>query len=179
MLILTRRIGETLKIGDDVSLMVLGVQGNQVRIGADAPKHIAIHREEIYRRIQQEKQNGGQATPPPKPAKAPSSNSQNHSPRNSYNAHNSMGNSHNSYNSYNSYNAPNGNQAPNTRTNNDKPYKSRDDFNKPYTARPDYGNQQDTSTENTRFYSTEGNAQNKQKKAPNVIVKKKRVIEGL
>lgn len=55
MLILTRRIGETLRIGDDVSLMVLGVQGNQVRIGADAPKEVAIHREEIYRRIQQEK----------------------------------------------------------------------------------------------------------------------------
>ncbi len=55
MLILTRRIGEILRIGDDVSLMVLGVQGNQVRIGADAPRDVAIHREEIYRRIQQEK----------------------------------------------------------------------------------------------------------------------------
>ncbi len=64
MLILTRRIGETLRIGDDVSLMVLGVQGNQVRIGADAPKEVAIHREEIYRRIQQEKQIA--ATPPTK-----------------------------------------------------------------------------------------------------------------
>lgn len=58
MLILTRYIGETIRIGDDVSLTVVGVQGNQVRIGADAPKEIAIHREEIYRRIQREKQGG-------------------------------------------------------------------------------------------------------------------------
>ena len=58
MLILTRYIGETIRIGDDVSLTVVGVQGNQVRIGADAPKEVAIHREEIYRRIQREKQNG-------------------------------------------------------------------------------------------------------------------------
>ena len=55
MLILTRRVGETLVIGDDVSVTVLGVRGNQVRLGVNAPKDIAVHREEIYQRIQNEK----------------------------------------------------------------------------------------------------------------------------
>jgi carbon storage regulator len=63
MLILTRRIGETLMVGDEVSLTVLGVKGNQVRIGVNAPKHIAVHREEIYQRIQRENAPGG-STPP-------------------------------------------------------------------------------------------------------------------
>lgn len=51
MLILTRRIGETLKIGDDIDLVVLGIKGNQVRIGINAPKDVSVHRKEIYDRI--------------------------------------------------------------------------------------------------------------------------------
>lgn len=55
MLILTRKVGEALMVGDDVNITVLGVKGNQVRIGVSAPKEIAVHREEIYQRIQKEK----------------------------------------------------------------------------------------------------------------------------
>jgi len=58
MLILTRRIGETLMVGDDVTVTVLGVKGNQVRIGVNAPKDVAVHREEIYQRIQKERDAG-------------------------------------------------------------------------------------------------------------------------
>lgn len=58
MLILTRRVGERILIGDDISITVLGVRGNQVRLGFDAPAEVAVHREEIYHRIQQEKLTG-------------------------------------------------------------------------------------------------------------------------
>lgn len=56
MLILTRRVGETLMIGDDISVTVLGVKGNQVRLGVNAPRAVSVHREEIYARIQGEQQ---------------------------------------------------------------------------------------------------------------------------
>jgi len=59
MLILTRRVGETLMVGDDVTVTVLGVKGNQVRIGVNAPKDVAVHREEIYERIRQEQGQTG------------------------------------------------------------------------------------------------------------------------
>jgi carbon storage regulator len=59
MLILTRRVGETVMIGDDVTITVLGVKGNQVRVGINAPKHVAVHREEIYERIKREQLGGG------------------------------------------------------------------------------------------------------------------------
>jgi carbon storage regulator len=54
MLILTRRVGETLMIGDEVTVTVLGVKGNQVRIGVNAPRDVTVHREEIYERIKAE-----------------------------------------------------------------------------------------------------------------------------
>jgi carbon storage regulator len=54
MLILTRRVGETVMIGNDVTVTVLGVKGNQVRVGVNAPKDVAVHREEIFERIKRE-----------------------------------------------------------------------------------------------------------------------------
>ncbi|GMV69157.1 MAG: hypothetical protein AMXMBFR76_15960 [Pseudomonadota bacterium] len=54
MLILTRRVGETVMVGDEITITVLGVKGNQVRLGINAPKDVAVHREEIYQRIKHE-----------------------------------------------------------------------------------------------------------------------------
>jgi carbon storage regulator len=65
MLILTRRVGETVMIGDDVTITVLGVKGNQVRVGINAPKHVAVHREEIYERIKREQNSEEVQTPKP------------------------------------------------------------------------------------------------------------------
>lgn len=62
MLILTRRVGETLTIGDDITVTVLGVKGNQVRVGVNAPRDVAVHREEIFQRIQAE---GGEVNDSP------------------------------------------------------------------------------------------------------------------
>ncbi len=64
MLILTRRVGETVMIGNDVTVTILGVKGNQVRVGINAPKNVAVHREEIYERIKREQQGGGSQDEP-------------------------------------------------------------------------------------------------------------------
>jgi carbon storage regulator len=61
MLILTRRVGETVMIGNEVTVTVLGVKGNQVRIGVNAPKDVSVHREEIYERIKREEDQGAGA----------------------------------------------------------------------------------------------------------------------
>jgi carbon storage regulator len=61
MLILTRRVGETVMIGNDVTVTVLGVKGNQVRVGVNAPRDVAVHREEIFERIKREEHDGGNA----------------------------------------------------------------------------------------------------------------------
>jgi carbon storage regulator len=66
MLILTRRVGETVMIGNDVTVTVLGVKGNQVRVGVNAPRDVAVHREEIFDRIKREEQ-GGDGDAPARP----------------------------------------------------------------------------------------------------------------
>ncbi len=71
MLILTRRVGETLKVGNDVDVTVLGVKGNQIRLGIKAPKNVAVHREEIFERIQREAEAEAEAVS--KKAAAPAS----------------------------------------------------------------------------------------------------------
>ena len=62
MLILTRRVGESVKINEDITVTVLGIKGNQVRIGVDAPRHVSVHREEIYQRIKKEEIEEEEAT---------------------------------------------------------------------------------------------------------------------
>lgn len=76
MLILTRRTGETVMIGHDVTMTVLGVKGNQVRIGINAPKSVPVHREEIYERIRAEKEHSLASNPPIDPSSPSSPSSQ-------------------------------------------------------------------------------------------------------
>ena len=64
MLILTRRVGETVMIGNDVTVTVLGVKGNQVRVGVNAPRDVAVHREEIYERIKRENEQNAESQKP-------------------------------------------------------------------------------------------------------------------
>lgn len=66
MLILTRRMNETLMIEDDVNITILGIKGNQVRLGINAPKSIAVHRKEIYLKIKEEGEQGGFYIKPPR-----------------------------------------------------------------------------------------------------------------
>ena len=70
MLILTRRVGETVMIGNDVTVTVLGVKGNQVRVGVNAPRDVAVHREEIFERIKREEEGGSNATTAARPSAA-------------------------------------------------------------------------------------------------------------
>ena len=71
MLILTRRVGESVVIGEDVTVTVLGVKGNQVRIGINAPKTVAVHREEIFERIKSGRAAGDAGSPAEEPSTTP------------------------------------------------------------------------------------------------------------
>lgn len=75
MLILTRRVGEAVMIGDDVNITVLGVKGNQVRLGINAPRSVAVHREEIYKRIKREQAGAGAPHEQPPHEQSPSEDS--------------------------------------------------------------------------------------------------------
>lgn len=63
VLILTRKIGESVIINEDITVTVLGIKGNQIRIGVDAPRHVSVHREEIYQRVKKEELEEEEATP--------------------------------------------------------------------------------------------------------------------
>ena len=78
MLILTRRVGETVMIGNDVTVTVLGVKGNQVRVGVNAPRDVAVHREEIFERIKREEHDGSSAATSTTPTARPASRSNGH-----------------------------------------------------------------------------------------------------
>ena len=60
MLILTRRVGESVKIDNSITVSVLGIKGNQIRLGVDAPKHVSVHREEIFQRMKDQEQDGAE-----------------------------------------------------------------------------------------------------------------------
>jgi carbon storage regulator len=79
MLILTRRVGETVMIGNDVTVTILGVKGNQVRVGVNAPRDVAVHREEIFERIKREEQDVGDGSPV-RPAARSNGNGADHEP---------------------------------------------------------------------------------------------------
>lgn len=150
MLVLSRSIGENIRIGDDVSVVVLDVKGNQVRLGIAAPKNVAVHREEIYRRIQNEKNGGGQEREP-----SPQRDNYSHAPRENTGTRPNYGMRDN-YNNRDGYNNNN---------NNNRDYNNRDNYhrdsysqNSHYTPRDNYGSRND-GYEN-RGYTPRDNSHN-------------------